>query len=68
MQPIECLHVALARTAHGAGDPALLLARDQQVDVVAHQHVRVDRDASFAAGLAQKAEVGPAIRVAEEDG
>jgi hypothetical protein len=64
---VECLHVSLPDGAHGTGHRARLLGMEQQMYVVVHQHVGLNKDVIVRAYLAQEAPVMMSIIVIEED-
>ncbi len=59
--------VAPVSFPHGESEPALVGGDDNQVDVIGHQTVRPDLDASFPGLLGQEAVIDVLIGVFEEN-
>ncbi len=59
----EVATVALGDRAHQARRPARARRRDEQVNVIAHQHVGVHGACAMQGALAQPSEVGDAVAV-----
>jgi hypothetical protein len=64
---VEVPDVIAPHALHGLADPILGLRRDQQVDVVCHQHVGVDGTAMLAAGGREFPVEEAVVVVAAED-
>ena len=65
LPPTLGLRDAIARDFHGRG--RLRLRSGEQVDVVRHQHVRMDRQPGLRRNLPQRRQVPLTVRVVDED-
>lgn len=68
MAAVECGDIGLAELAHGQRHRSWLAGADEQMHVVAHQHVGVDAQAVSCRALAKQAKVMATILVVQKDG
>ncbi|MNV46340.1 hypothetical protein D3C71_1381660 [compost metagenome] len=66
MSLVEVLHIVLPTLPHGRGQPLCCRRCDQKMDVIAHQHERVNGNRLLAAGIAQQAQVVMPVFIVDE--
>ena len=67
MELVDVLRIGEVGTSDGFREGVLLLRRGDDVDVVGHEAVAVNSEAVLCGGAFEKAEVGAAVVVNEED-
>lgn len=68
MATVEQAHVVAQERVQETGRRALIVRRQQQMDVITHQHVRVQRAAEAQQAFAQALQVAPTILIVQKTG